>query len=279
MSNITVKKVNFDLEKNFPDHWLNGNPLLTHLVNSFHLIFPDGERFFIRSVKANESFIQNEELKKRVKSFIAQEVLHGAEHKKFWNTLMDKGYDIDTFLDISQKFNYDLAEPTVNRFIGVDFSLSVTVALEHMTAILAKFVFEDLKELKDLDMPIEMKNMLLWHAAEEIEHKSVAFDVLKEANDSYALRAFGFLYAFATLSFFTLLGFFIFLYQDWKKGGEIRFSHLVESFGYFGKLLRFMAKEIPIYFRPDFHPDDLPNDHFAVDFFKRVDVEKKKSVA
>ena len=43
-----------------------------------------------------------------------------------------------------------------------------------------------------------MREMLAWHAAEEIEHKAVAFDVLQAVAPSYALRMAGLFFAFST---------------------------------------------------------------------------------
>ena len=34
-----------------PRWWLYGNPVMTHMANGLNLLFPPGERFFIRSVK------------------------------------------------------------------------------------------------------------------------------------------------------------------------------------------------------------------------------------
>jgi len=37
----------------------------------------------------------------------------------------------------------------------------------------------------------EVKSLLLWHAAEEIEHKAVAYDVLQRVNSRYTVRVAG----------------------------------------------------------------------------------------
>ena len=56
-----------------PRHWLADSMLSTALANSLNLIFPAGERFFIRSVKHYENELP-EALQKRVKTFYGQEV-------------------------------------------------------------------------------------------------------------------------------------------------------------------------------------------------------------
>src|SRR4029079_9859046 len=52
----------------------------------------------------------------------------------------------------------------------------------------------------------EMRQLLAWHAAEELEHKSVAVDVLQTIDPSYALRMAGLVYATVTLGGFWLWG-------------------------------------------------------------------------
>src|SRR3954463_7817537 len=95
-----IRKVNFLFEKPFPKHWYNNNPIATHFMNAQHLAFPDGEKFFIRSVKAFAEVYENDpELKKRVKNFIGQEGTHYAEHQKFWDIMEDQELKPTGFLD------------------------------------------------------------------------------------------------------------------------------------------------------------------------------------
>src|SRR5690606_20119898 len=44
------RNLKFDFGGDFPRHWLGGDALGSHVVNSLNLLFPEGERFFIRSV-------------------------------------------------------------------------------------------------------------------------------------------------------------------------------------------------------------------------------------
>ncbi|MDX1958696.1 MAG: metal-dependent hydrolase [Leptospiraceae bacterium] len=272
---IKVRHVDFGLgEEDIPRNWLWGNQFATHFVNSLHLVFPDGEKFFIRSVKAHEEFIKDPELKKRVKAFIAQEVTHGNEHKKFWNTLKKQGYDIQTFLDLFESTNFDTIEKYANQFLGAKHSLAVTVALEHLTASLAEYVFNDLKELEGTHE--DMRQMLLWHAAEEIEHKSVAFDVLKEVDDSYALRMKGMIQGAIFLVVYTLIGFFLFMSQEIKRGTKFSLFEFGEFIYHFHNLGIVMGKEILNYANPNFHPDLIPNEKYSVEFFEKYYVEKNE---
>jgi uncharacterized protein len=276
MNTIKVRHVNFQKETETPRNWLWGNYLTTHFLNSLHLIFPDGEKFFIRSVKDHEEFIKDPELKKRVKSFIAQEIIHGNEHKKFWSTLQKQGYDIDTFLNFYNESCYENLEVWMKKFRGSKHGLAVTVALEHLTASLAEYAIVKKNELAGAHE--NLRTMLLWHAAEEIEHKSVAFDVLKEVDPSYQTRMIGLLHAICTLSFYTLVGFFFFMKQEvFDRKTKISIFEIWEFIVQLTELMQTMVKEISVYLKPDFHPDQVPNDHLAVYFFEKYKVEKQKA--
>ncbi len=268
-----IRKVNFVFENPFPKHWYNENPIATHFMNAQHLAFPDGEKFFIRSVKAFADVYKNDpELKKRVDNFIGQEGTHYAEHQKFWDIMEEQQINPMRFVKYFRKTAWNgletWARKTLKRnHFGDKLALSVTVALEHYTAMLAEsgIVNKDISE----KMPNEMRDLFLWHAAEEIEHKSIPFDVLKRVDDSYALRIGGMLIATWGLWYYLGVG-TIMLTQNDKdvKAKDIpadvalflkKFS---ESFG--GTL----SKQYFQYFRPDFHPDQIDNYELAEELLK-----------
>ena len=257
----TARKFEKDMNKNFPVHWFKDNIVATHIMNSLHMIFPDGERFFIRSVQAFNNQLSDAGLKERVKGFIAQEVQHGKSHEEFWQTLRDQGLEPDQFRDIYVKSGYEGIEPFLVSLFGQELALSTTVALEHWTAVLAE---KGLTAERVLDgMPEEMAQMLDWHAAEEIEHKSVAFDVLKEVDDDTMLRMAGMLIGTLGLWIYGAIGTVHFLSKD----NNINFFKLLTDsakVGIFGAVvLPDLIKEVIEYTQSDFHPDDNDNYHLA----------------
>jgi predicted metal-dependent hydrolase len=74
---------------------------------------------------------------------------------------------------------FGLLEKVVGKDKQQRIGLAITAALEHYTASIAETVLKHrdiyMKECRE-----DMRQMFLWHAAEEIEHKSVAFDVFKD---------------------------------------------------------------------------------------------------
>ena len=136
--------------------------------------------------------------------------------------------------------------------------LSVTAAAEHYTATLGAVTLRE--ELLDTAHPA-MRQLILWHAAEEIEHKAVAFDVLEATHPSYALRMLGFAVATASLFGWTLAGMRMLLRQDGFSRGELRAMRVAVEARRPGGLGRHVGEAVRSYLRRDFHPnqtDDLP---------------------
>ena len=190
---IPVRAPRFALDGDIPRAWLAGSPLASHTVNALSLLFPEGERFFIRSVKHYQDALDADPaLRARVRGFIGQEGRHGHEHDRFNRMLARQGFALDAFFDFYTRTGWDLIEPRVPPHLR----LATTVALEHLTATLAELA---------LDTPIlddahpEVRRLLFWHACEEIEHKSVAFDVLQRVDPRYTTRVAGIVVGAAAL--------------------------------------------------------------------------------
>ena len=66
-SKLTVRKPKFDFSNGAPRHWLKNSGLLTHVMNSLSLMFPEGERFFIRSVNRFSDKIKTAEMQQSLR--------------------------------------------------------------------------------------------------------------------------------------------------------------------------------------------------------------------
>ena len=153
-----------------PRWWVRDDPVATAFFNALSGTFPQGERFFIESVKHYRDCVP-EDLRKQITVFAAQESKHTREHVVFNRLISDGGYDV-ALIDQQTKERFDMG-----RKLGRPIDhLAVTAALEHFTAIMAH---DALTTDDHLDgAPEEIKRLWRWHAMEEIEHKSVAYDTL-----------------------------------------------------------------------------------------------------
>lgn len=175
-----------DLEETFaglPRHFAqDGDLILSHLAAALSAVFPDGEDFFVRSVRRFRDEVTDPELKRQVAGFIGQEAVHGREHRAFNDRLDQLGYPtkrVERFVKRGLAIRERLLTPMSN--------LAATAALEHLTATLAEMVLSD-PETRDLFGAEPVRNLFLWHALEESEHKAVAFDVYKAVGGSERTR-------------------------------------------------------------------------------------------
>jgi hypothetical protein len=250
-----------DLDVDFagvPRHWLASSAAATAISNGVNLLFPHGERFFVRSVKYFADRIDDPILRTQIKGFFGQEGRHAHAHDDFNAVLRAQGYEVDRFLASYQRIAGWLEAHTPPKL-----NLAVTAAAEHFTAIMAHGAFTR-NMLESCDP--RMRALLAWHAAEEIEHKAVAFDVLRTVDPSYALRIAGLIYATVTLGGFWLWGAMTLLRQD---GLSLRdaIRELRAMPGRDPIVRRVFIRGIRQYVRRDFHPDDLDDKDLAAKWF------------
>lgn len=255
--NIIPRKMNFKFPKSIHRYWLGNSPFKTHLLNSFTLLFPAGEKFFIRSINKFKKDIEDPKLRAEVQAFIQQETQHYLEHEKFFENLRDQGYDIDGLVSWLDSF----IQHVPDKLNSPKMNLALTAGLEHITALLSEIGLKD-DFLEDAYK--EMKDLFEWHAAEEIEHRSVAYDVLQTIDDSYTLRAMGLIYAYALMTFFSGSFTIALLYQDrkllapsvWREFTSVFFT---DNALFFKAIFVFMR-----YLHPDFHPSENDDLDWAV---------------
>ena len=241
-----------------PRHWLAGNAVGTAIANGVNMLFPHGERFFVRSVKHFLGEIDDPELRAQIKGFFGQEGRHAHAHDEFNAVLRAHGFAIDGFLA-----RYAAISSWIEQRVPAKLNLAGTAAAEHFTAILAEGAFSN-GILDALDP--RMQQLLAWHAAEEIEHKAVAYDVLQQIDPSYALRIAGLAYATLMLAGFWAWATAMLLRQE-KLGAR----GIVRELGRMRRqdpvIRRVFTAGIRQYLRREFHPRDNADDQLAATWF------------
>lgn len=264
---ITVRKnldFGFDAE-DVPKYWVGGNPFKTRLVDAVQATFPDGERYFIASVRAFRDAIQDPELMAEVKDFMLQEGQHGMVHTKYNERLRRQGINIDAFTQHTKA----ITERRLDR-MSPEYNIAMTAALEHFTAMMADLFFAEKSVLEGADERV--RSMLAWHAVEEMEHKAVAFDVMKKvAKVGYLRRTLAMTHATVAFSLYSLIAPWHMLRMDGFSFAE-RLNLYAEGLpwlfhprkGIFTRLLPMIAH----YYQQDFHPSDIPNVHNYSDWLQ-----------
>ncbi|MBC7171332.1 MAG: metal-dependent hydrolase, partial [Polyangiaceae bacterium] len=174
---LTIKpqRMGFEFEDSVPRYWFDDDPVVTHFLNALSICFPDGERFFVDSVRAYRDRIPDEERQKDITGFMGQETMHGMEHTTFNRFLAERGYERIT--DEALATTRMLLKGARVRFTPREM-LATTAALEHVTAVLASTILSDPSVVAA--MHPDVRPLWVWHSIEEIEHKSVAFDLYRD---------------------------------------------------------------------------------------------------
>lgn len=180
---VPRERLDFGLDGDIPRHWLEGDAFKTRLFDAMSTLFPVGERFFITCVRDFKDRIDDPELLRHIKDFTRQEGQHGIVHTQYNNRLQEQGVRVDMILQGQERRLFGLIRGKLSR----EFTLGITAAAEHITAIMADAFVERPDILAGADHRV--RAMYVWHAMEEMEHKAVAYDVLtKVAKAGYGTR-------------------------------------------------------------------------------------------
>jgi predicted metal-dependent hydrolase len=234
-----------------PRHFAaDGDLLKSHFAATLSAVFPDGEDFFVRSVRHYRDRITDTELRRQVAGFIGQESVHGREHRAFNERLAELGYPTRAFERLTRG-----ALRLRERLAPARSNLAATAALEHYTATFAEALLSD-PELYDSFGNDAVRNLFLWHAVEESEHKAVAFDVYRAVGGTERMRRIvmnlttvGFVVGITVMMVVSLL-------SDPATYHPRRLWRSWREFRRFPLLQREVRARIREYQRPGFHPDD-----------------------
>jgi hypothetical protein len=248
---ITPRDISFDVNAERIADWAGGDFTRTSFFNALSLMFPIGERFFIASVAAFRDRVTDPKLLAEVKAFVAQEGMHTREHLAY-NEAMRRVVDVD---------HVEKREAQLIAFLRANTPplthLAVTCALEHFTAIMAHELLKRPEYLADAEPTYN--RLWTWHAIEECEHKSVAFDVLAVATQgkSAGLRR----RTMATVSINFMRDIISNCYDVFRGSNQhrsvIAWGKLAwYLLGYPG-FLRNLIPAYVQYYRADFHPSQI----------------------
>ena len=236
-------------------HFVEGHIVWSHLAAMLSASFPPGEESFIRSVRRFSDQVTDPVLKKRVAGFIGQEAVHGREHRQLNEQLVDVGYPmvrLFLFGPESRRQKWLVrGENVLPSFVHLAF----TAAAEHYTATVGERLLSS-EELQAIPGDPETWHLLNWHAMEELEHKSVAFDVYREVGgpESVRIGVMAFMYVF-TIPFVSA-GVLASILTDPSAWRPIRVARQAVEV-YRGPLVRGLMADLRKYLKPGFHPDDI----------------------
>jgi len=243
----------FALREPLAGDWHGGHAFQTAFFNALSLSFPVGEKFFVDSVKHYLPRIDDSKLQRDAAVFVQQEYIHRREHQRYNEILAEvRGFDLQKLESLYvREIERANEQPPIAR-------LAATVVLEHITAMFAAGSMRNPRWMDGAD-PV-MADLWQWHAIEETEHKSVAYDVfLAVGGDRKLLHQ---VMRIVRLRF----PYHVFLsicqmrrmedkpvmsLSSWREGYEFLFGK--------NGIIREVAGDFQMFFRDDFHPWMIDN--------------------
>jgi predicted metal-dependent hydrolase len=248
VSELIVRRLLIDLETPISRQWNGGDAFRTAWFNALSMSFPVGEQFFIDSVKLGLKALpgeQREAMAAQVQGFIGQEATHRRIHVLFNAHLERQGHVNAWAVRAARR---------LTRLEGLEARhwVAATAATEHITAIFAEWMLEHPECLAGAEP--RLATLWTWHACEEAEHRSIAFDLYRALGGNEVWRArfmrivtFNFL---ADVFRQTLRNLWhdgeLFKLRSWRSGWQLLFAR--------GGLVRSIYRPWKRYFAADFHP-------------------------
>lgn len=177
---IPPRNIDFNLPRSTPKYFYGGNATATTFFAMLSGFFPPGERYFMDSVRPFRNQVTDKAQRAAISGFMGQETIHGREHDRLNELLAERGFDMrapERFVEVGLK---------ALKMLPPSTKLAATTFMEHFTALLAEQLLED-EAFRSLADP-EMIKIWQWHALEELEHKSVAFDVYELVGNRHSER-------------------------------------------------------------------------------------------
>ncbi len=248
-ASFPVRRMDYQFN-DIPRYWCNNDPAFTHYFTGLSTLFPEGESYFVRSVRLLRTKIKNNpQLDRDIGAFIGQEAMHSKEHHAFHLSAKQHGLDPESLEKVT-----GIILKGIEKIFSKKWNLLVTVGLEHYTAVLVVTMMDSVNEMMTDET---IQNLWLWHSVEETEHKAVAYD-LYEYLYGKGLSAYIPRVAVFTLSLALILSMSS-LYQIVLMKRDKQLFNL-NSWRKFQKFANqsyqiFMPKFLD-YYRFDFHPND-----------------------
>ncbi len=183
---LKARRVQFDFD-NTPLHWLKDDPFSTHVINGIHLLLPAGELWFCRVYNQALPLVSDDQLRADVEGFIRQEAVHSRAHSKAQLYLERHGLSVDEYVQrVEWLFGTFLGEaPFGLTFLQrkaiqkqwLVLRVGLIAAIEHFTGVLGQWAMDN--DTWEQNGDPAMVDLFKWHLAEEVEHRTVAFDLFE----------------------------------------------------------------------------------------------------
>lgn len=246
-----------------PVVWIPSQKFASYVLNVTHIVLPPGELWFCRLFNQALPLVEDESLRQQVKGFVTQEGAHARAHRNVLGDYEQQGWDFSVSRGrLALIFNRLLGEKVLGRwqprgrwkFRWLRMRIGMVAAIEHITCVLGAWILNN-RNIAGADADPVMLQLLLWHGAEEVEHRAVAHDLYMALGGSNGGRMFWFVLVLLAVILTWKRGTQVFIRQD-REGPRcygFRTYVQVSREGYL-PTVGYLTKSFLRYFRWHYHP-------------------------
>jgi uncharacterized protein len=226
--------------------WTPAAPELSAVANAVSLAMPSVEPYVVTSVRKVLDQLPSE-LAGRARDYCAQEASHHAQHRKFNDALRE--------VTPSVRFVERLNE-RIYRFLrtrSTMFGVAYAAGFEAVAYSIARWFDPRIERFFDGATEGPAK-LFLWHLAEEVEHKGIAFDVFRAVGGKRRTYVLATIVSLLLLALSTVLGTVLGLFSQRRWWNPISWVRLVVwTLSYLFVALPLLAVSVT----KDHHPNDF----------------------
>ncbi len=216
---LPVRRVRFDADDSFDVAWQRRLPEFAVAANAVSMMMPHVEPYVVRSVRAVVDELEPG-LAAEARAYAAQESSHHAQHRRFNEHVIAANpwmRGVDRLL--ARTFG------AIERRGSTLFHLAFAAGAETIAYAVARWVAAHRRSVLD-GASGPAADLFVWHLAEEVEHKSVAYDVLAARGGNRKWFAVGMLASLTTLAVFTILGTLVSLVRSGRILNPVSWARL-----------------------------------------------------
>jgi hypothetical protein len=251
---ITVRRIEFSFPERLDPVIFEGRPEESYVLVGISLLLPYLEPYLIRSMREARKQVKDPALLADLDAFNAQEGQHYRQHLRFNEAV--RPADVEALTALEAELSADYRRFTATR--GIRWNLAYAEGFEAFTTAMARFTLET-GQLEGMH-PAALE-LFQWHLIEELEHRTVAFEVYDHVCGGYLYRLAVGLYAQWHLNRFALRVAGVLQNAD-PAGFRRRFGGRKAAWArlrpLFGKILRRLYPKILATYLPWYTPRAIP---------------------
>ena len=265
---LSPRRVTFDYSSQTSPIWTPARPEFSCAANSVSLMMPIIEPYFVRSARRALPLLPPD-LATTAQAYLEQEAEHFRQHRLFNRMLTDRYPALQrTERTLGAVYRW------LERNRSLAFSCAFAAASETMAYSAARWAADRRSELfRDADEVAS--TLFLWHLAEEVEHKSAAFEIHRRVADFEDRPVLARLRLVASMVVaLALVVAFVVWGTTVMLAGERRLHHPIAWF----RLLRWslvfafeLLGNLAVSLLPGFHPDDFVDPLFYEVWLREFD--------